>query len=144
MGVMTGKQKASWEERLSQFLVSSMVSTYVGFERYDLCKILGIHVINHSGLYECKVLQCRKKAPAPIVLTLIYLDYSHRNLWEKWIKQYKLDLIRQVAVWISVVLTSWRSESSNISSVILHKVPICISLDLTLEKWIKQYKLGVV
>ena len=71
MGVTTGEQKASSKERLSQFLVSSMVSTYVGFERYALCKILGINVIHHSGLYECKVLQCRKKALAPILLTLI-------------------------------------------------------------------------
>ena len=71
MCVMTGEQKASSKERLSQFLVSSMVSTYVGFERYALCKILGINVIHHSGLYECKVLQCRKKALAPVLLTLI-------------------------------------------------------------------------
>ena len=30
--------------------------------------------------------------------------------------------IRQVAIWISVALTSWKSESSNISSVVLEKL----------------------
>ena len=49
---------------------------------------------------------------------------------EKWIKQYKLGRIRQIAIWISVTLTSWKSESSNVSLVVLDKV-----LLVTLSSW---------
>ena len=37
---------------------------------------------------------------------------------EKWIKQYRLGHIRQVAIWVSHIITSWRSDSSNISLVV--------------------------
>ena len=41
---------------------------------------------------------------------------------EKWIKQYKLGHIGRKAIWLSVTVTSWRSESSNISLVVLDKL----------------------
>ena len=50
------------------------------------------------------------------------MDFSLRNLLEMWIKDYKLCHIRQVTNWISVAVNSWRSESSNISLVILYKL----------------------
>ena len=37
-------------------------------------------------------------------------------------KQYKLGHIRHVAIWISPSVNSWRSESSNISLVVLNKL----------------------
>ena len=48
------------------------------------------------------------------------LDDTH--LLEKGIKQYKVGRIRQVATYISVTLTSWRSESSNVSLVMLDQL----------------------
>ena len=47
---------------------------------------------------------------------------KHSILLEKWIKQYKLGRIRQVAILNSPVVTSWRTESSNISLVVLDKL----------------------
>ena len=64
------------------------------------------------------------------------------HLLKKGIKQYILGHISQVAIWIPVTLTSWRSESSNMSLVILDKLLFgCRSRNL-LEKWIKQYQFG--
>ena len=45
----------------------------------------------------------------------------HYNLLEKKIKKYRLGCIRQVAIWIFLVITSWKSDSSMISSVALDK-----------------------
>ena len=68
------------------------------------------------------------------------LDISCPNLLEKWIKQYRLGRIRKVAISISVAPTSWWSESSNVSLVVLDK--LLFSHINLLEKWIKQCKLG--
>ena len=59
-----------------------------------------------------------------------YYNFSYSKYLEKWIKQYKLGRIRQVVIWISVSLTSWKSESSNVSLVVLDKV-----LLVTLSSW---------
>ena len=44
----------------------------------------------------------------------IYI-HTYVNLLEKWFKKYRLGRISQVAIWISQIISSWRSESSNIS-----------------------------
>ena len=41
---------------------------------------------------------------------------------EKSFKQYKLGRIRHIAIWISVTVISWRSELSNLSLVLLHRL----------------------
>ena len=53
---------------------------------------------------------------------------KHSILLEKWIKQYKLGRIRQVAILNSPIVTSWRTESSNISLVVLDKLLFWIPL----------------
>ena len=50
------------------------------------------------------------------------MDFTWGNLLEKEIKQYKLGHIRHVAIRISPSVNSWRSESSNISLVVLNKL----------------------
>ena len=67
---------------------------------------------------------------------------KHSILLEKWIKQYKLGRIRQVAILNSPIVTSWRTESSNISLVILDKLLYWFPPGNLLEKWIKKYRLG--
>ena len=47
---------------------------------------------------------------------------KHSILLEKWIKQYKLGRIGQATILNSPVVTSWRTESSNISLVVLDKL----------------------
>ena len=51
-----------------------------------------------------------------------YIHRSHGKFLEKLIKKYKLGHIRQVAIWIPVTVTHWRSESSNVSLVVLDKL----------------------
>ena len=62
------------------------------------------------------------------------------NLLEKWFEEYKFGRIRKVAIWIYYAGKSWRSESSNVSSVVLDKL-LFTHINL-LEKCIKQCKLG--
>ena len=59
------------------------------------------------------------------------------TLLEKSFKQYKLGSNRQGDIWISVAVTSWRRESSNISFIILDKL---LYYSRNLSFW-KKYKI---
>ena len=56
--------------------------------------------------------------------------FTWGNLLEKGIKQYKLGHVIHVAIWILTSVNSWRSESSNISLVVLNKLLFAPSLSL--------------
>ena len=75
------------------------------YELKDICL--------HDNL-ENKFCYCRNRQRA--------LRRRHSILLELCIKQYKLGRIRQVAILNSPVATSWRTESSNISLVVLDKL----------------------
>ena len=56
-----------------------------------------------------------------------------KHLLKRCIRQCGLGRIGQVAIWISVTVTSWRGESSNVSLVILDKLLFVLSKPLFLE-----------
>ena len=121
--------------------VVSMIETWcsccigvVSTSFYPISSILDVHLfcgyvfrpitwsphpsLNWTGLVLLYVINkfcyCRNRRRA--------LWRKHSILLEKWIKQYKLGRIRQVAILNSPVVTSWRTESSNISLVVLDKL----------------------
>ena len=80
----------------------------------ELVQYICIFVKNLMYNSDNKFCYCRNRRRA--------LWRKHSILLEKWIKQYKLGRIRQVAILNSPVVTSWRTESSNISLVVLDKL----------------------
>ena len=53
---------------------------------------------------------------------LIHSYTAPGKFLENWIKQYRLGHIRQVAIWVFPIITSWGTDSSNISLVVLDKL----------------------
>ena len=69
-----------------------------------------------------------------IVLNKCIYTQPFGKLLEKWIRQCRLGRIRQVTSGVSPIITSWRRDSSNISLVVLDKLLLYYSQNLSFWK----------